>query len=132
MILNQIKAAVLILGVVLAGCGGAAARQKALRADLNVLNTARDGFVVWDDQHQASIVEEAITYEAGTQALDDYHQRREPVLAGFEAAYRALAVAAFEANFENALKAYNEILVIYDLIKTLTGTAPLSDLPKPN
>lgn len=114
-------AATLVLGVV--GCGDNA-RNKALNQSLTALNTARDGFVVWDDGHQTQIVDRAEAFDAGNAALQAYYQQRAPVLAGFEAAYRLLAIAAFDPTAANALKVYVQLLELWDLLKQLTGAAP--------
>lgn len=120
-LMSVMLAATFVLGIV--GCGDGA-RMKALNQSLTALNAARDGFVTWDQGHQEQIVDGAKTFEEGDAALQAYYKDRAPVVAGFEAAYRVLAIAAFDPTAGNALKVYVQLLELWDLLKQLTGDAP--------
>lgn len=114
---------VILLGF-LPSCGGAGKHENTLKASLISLNAARDGFVAWDREHQDQIVREAPTYVEGRQRLDDYRKDRERVVAGFEIAYRALAVAALKRDDISITLMLAEAKAVYDRIRDLTGKAP--------
>lgn len=82
-----------ILAMMLSGCGPTQ-RQKTIHAVLIATNAARDGFVVWDDRHQLAIVERAPSHAEGAEQLADYRREREPIVKGFVAVYRAIAIAS--------------------------------------
>lgn len=86
----------MLVVLALAGTPGCAGHQAELRASLIAIDAARDGFIAWDDAHQSAIVKASTSLEQGRADLDRYHQHREPVLRGFEIAYKALAIAALE------------------------------------
>lgn len=86
----------LFLGVV-AACG-ASQREKAVRASVVAVNAARDGFEAWDAAHQKAIVDKATSREDGEAKLAAYRASRDPIVHGFEIAYRLLAVAATQTD----------------------------------
>lgn len=83
----------LALVLAVAGCGPSA-RDRALSTTLLAVNSARDGFIVWDRQHQNTIIDAATSAEDGEATLGAYRERRTGVMQAFEIAYRALAVGA--------------------------------------
>jgi hypothetical protein len=64
------RLAPLVILAMVAACGPDA-KQQALKYSLTGLNAARDGFVVWDANHQQKIVDDATSLEQGKQALAD-------------------------------------------------------------
>ena len=123
----------LILAFLLAlsACPGPDAKQKALQTSLTALNAARDGFVVWDKNHQQKIVDEATSLEQGKAALAAYRAKRAPVEQGFVVAYSALATAALERSAAMILEAALAAKEVYKLVKLLTKdevkTPPVED-----
>lgn len=118
----------LYLGVFFA-CVGLAAlpactgsqRSKTLRASVLAVNAARDGMLVYDATHQKAIVDKATSREEGERELAAYYTKRTPVVAAFEVAYRALAVAATandDPSYRAALAAAKSAL---DALQALTG-----------
>lgn len=84
--------------------GGCAAAARAVRADdmrpavrqavavaLDAADAARDGFTAWDRAHQMRI---ATSMPDAAAKLVEYRARRAPVVAAFEAVYRAIETAA--------------------------------------
>jgi len=111
----------LLILVFLVGCGGDASKQKALKTSLVALNAAREGFVTWDEHHQAQIVADSTSLEQGQAALKDYRDKRAPIVEGFTVAYSALAAAALEPSVEMLVEASKAAMAVYQLIKDLTG-----------
>jgi hypothetical protein len=112
----------LMAAAIVGGCGPNR-RTRTLKATLTAINAARDGFVAWDRDHQHQIVEKATTRDTAQLELDSYRMRREAIVAGFTAAYRALAAAATsgdEASLRAALAAAGEL---HDALKKLMGGA---------
>jgi hypothetical protein len=110
----------LMLALVVTSCG-ASKRQKTLHGALVSMNLARDGFTIWDADHQKTIVEKATSREEGERELAAYRLKRTPVVAGFEVAYRVLALAATQTDdpsLKAALAASAELLAA---IKSITG-----------
>lgn len=110
-----------LLVSVLQGC---VSRQRALSATLVAVDTARIGFVTWDDSHQQEIVEKAADSDEAAAALEDYRQRRTSVLLGFELAYQAIARAALDDDV--SLAQTNS--VVDNLKKLILGLAGSSFL----
>lgn len=77
----------------LAACGSNQ-RQETLHSALVAANVARDGFAAWDLAHQKQIVEKATSREQAEAELAAYRAKRDGIIARFEEAYRAIAVAA--------------------------------------
>jgi hypothetical protein len=113
------RLAPLVILAMVAACGPDA-KQQALKYSLTGLNAARDGFVVWDANHQQKIVDDATSLEQGKQALADYRAKREKVLQSFTVAYSALAVAALDPSAEMLVEALAAATEVYKLIKTFT------------
>lgn len=106
----------IVLAAALSACG-ANARQKALRTSLTALNTARDGFSQWDDQHQIGIVKKATSKDEGKAALAAYRTKRQPVIVGFMVAYSAFAAAALDDNTARIAEAAKAAAAVYKIIK---------------
>lgn len=85
--------ALLLLVVLLAGCG-ASARERTLQATLLTVNASRDGFITWDRAAQDAIVADAPDLDTGRAELVAYRDKRAKVVTLFESAYRAIAIAA--------------------------------------
>lgn len=103
------------------GCSGSQ-RQKTLRAAVLSVNVARDQFLEYDRSHQIGIVEQATSREDGVAKLEAYRKKREPLMKGFEIAYKALALAATandDPSYQQALAATSELL---GAVKSLTGS----------
>ena len=109
-----------LVAVSLTACG-ANAHTKALQTSLVSIDAARDGFVKWDEHHQASIVEKATSAEEGAAALKSYRAQRAAVIEGFTVAYSALAAAALDDNMGRLTEALNAASHVYQLIKDLMG-----------
>lgn len=110
----------------LAFCAVAACanHQAELGASLTVLNAARDGFTAWDDQHQGDIVKAATSLEQGKGELDAYRKRREPVIRGFEIAYKALATAALTPEAGNLAVLATDVLELQNAVVALGAAWP--------
>lgn len=109
------------------GCG-ASQRQSALAKTLLAVDTARVGFIAWDDAHQQDLVAKAPSYAEGAAALEAYRKQRAPVLLAFELAYQAIARAALEegdTTFDLATKK------LYQLLALIRGLAVASLTPDP-
>lgn len=120
------RAAALALTIAFVGSCGASIetiRQKNLQATLTVVNSLRDGFVVWDDGNQTRIVDDAKTFEDGKAALVEYRTKRELVVLSFEAVYKALAVAALDLSLANVIVAYNGMKDVIGAVEQLTDKA---------
>ena len=96
-------------------------RANTLRVSLTALNTARDGFIDWDRHHQMQIVETSKTRDEAESALFAYRERRKPVIEGFEAAYRALAVAATQTDEPSLRGALAMSADLVDAVRRLIG-----------
>lgn len=76
-----------------AGCGQSQ-REKTIHAALLTTDAAHDGFVAYDRERQAAIVESAASREQGAAALAEYRASRARIVELFDATYRAIAAAA--------------------------------------
>lgn len=83
----------LVLVALTLGCG-ASQRESTLRTSFVSINAVRDGFVSWDQAHQARLVQDATSLADGQAKLAAYRAARERVDAAFQIAYRAVAFAA--------------------------------------
>jgi hypothetical protein len=126
---SHMPAFLLYLGVFFACIGLAAApaactknqRVNTIQTSLVAVNVARDGFTAWDLQHQSAIVDAASSRDEAEQKIAAYKAARDPVIAGFEIAYRALAMAATQTDDSSlavALKASSDLFLA---VKQLRG-----------
>jgi hypothetical protein len=93
---RYLAAFALVVAVVL-GCG-AAQKEHRLRATLLVIDAAREAFVRWDGERQALIVLHATSRDDGKHRLTNHRVARELIVAAFQAAYAAVALAAIEPS----------------------------------
>lgn len=113
-------------GVTSSGCSSNQ-RHDSLRGAITAVNAARDGFTTWDAQHQAKIVEAATTRTEAETSISAYYTVRQPVLDGFELAYRLIALAATQIDdlsLKAALKQASAIVVLVERM-TLPEAPPL-------
>ncbi len=96
-------------------------RLTTIQASLVTVNAARDGFVVWDRQHQSSIVDAATTREDAIAKIDAYRKEREKTLHAFETVYRVLAIAATQTDEPSLKSALAQSAELVQAIKKLTG-----------
>jgi hypothetical protein len=103
------------------GACGASQRTKTLHATLVAVNTARDGFEVWDLAHQRSLLSSSTTQEDYQARVTAYHERRASVIAAFELAYHALASASVQGDQPSLRSALEQSASLLTLVKTITG-----------
>lgn len=83
----------LLVVLALVACG-ASARQRTISATLLGVDAAKAAFVAADATHQLQLVAGATSHDDGAAKLASYRDRRVKLVIAFEAAYRALAIAA--------------------------------------
>jgi hypothetical protein len=100
------------IGGTSSGCGPSA-YQKTVRASLLVTDAAHDGFIAYDRERQAAIIEAATSKEQGQAELHAYRERRGRLVELFDATYRAIAAAAVLEERKNldGLTRASELLV---------------------
>ena len=108
-----------IVVVVLLTMACVSAQEKAVKHSLTALNAARTGFVAWDAETQRGIVASATSLEEGRAKLGAHRTKRERVVAAFNVAYAALALAALEPTTANLLEAALQARILYEAIKAL-------------
>lgn len=116
-------AGILGLGVATGGCS-ATTRQDTIKAALITTDAARDGLLAYDVAHQHEIVSAATSLEDGKAKLASYRATRDRLVAGMDAAYRALVVAALandKVSLENAQAAVAQIWAAVQSVITATG-----------
>ena len=121
---------VVLLGLHVAACGPNA-KQKALKTTLISVNTARDGFVAWDDKHQQNIVKNATSLEDGQSKLKTYRDKRAKLEVAFAIAYKAVATAALDLKQENVTLALSAALELYQHVRDLMGNDAKGIVPDP-
>lgn len=94
-------------------------RGKTIHATLVAVNAARDGFAAWDRQHQQDLVAAATFKDEARAAVDAYRARRELVVASFEVAYRAIAVAATQSDEISLTAALTRAGELYNALKQI-------------
>lgn len=121
------------LALVVALCAATASTacssyQTELKASLVTINAARDGFTAWDLRHQGEIVKQATSLDEGKSALESYRKQREPIVAGFEIAYKALADAAISPSDASVALVIADLLDLEKSVEALglpwPGAAP--------
>ncbi len=116
---------VLVFALCLGGAGISACanqRTSTIHSSLVAVNVARDGFVAWDRQHQHEIVKAATTRDEVQRNIADYIVKRAPVVEGFEAAYRALAIAATQSDDTSLAAALRAGAELFEQVKKLRGS----------
>lgn len=108
----------LLVMVLLAGCG-VSARQKAIDVSYTTLKAAQAAFVVWDADHQQSIVEHATSLEDGKVKLAAYREKQAKIMLSFSTAWSALAAASLYQEPGWLAAAIEAASNVYTLIKEL-------------
>lgn len=104
------------------GCASTT-RRDVLSKTLLTVDTARAGFVAWDDAHQQDLVQQAPDLAQGTAALEDYRKRRAPVLLAFELTYQAIAMAALAEDEGGVTLAKRRLQQLLELIRALAASS---------
>lgn len=118
-LIQRIAAFVLPVVILLAVSCAASKREKTIESTFHALNAAKDGFKIWDDSHQQSIVKRATSFEDGRIKLFVYREKREKIILAFETAYRAVALAALDKSEENVEEVLRRAKSVFDAIKLL-------------
>ena len=135
---NQITwplAAIISLGLAIISVGSAYTKNQRLstiHASLVSVNTARDEFASWDLEHQRRLLQEAATREEALAKIGTYEDRRRVVEHSFELAYRALALAATQADEASMSAAVSSVRSLDESIGKLRSdhsTPPIKDSP---
>jgi hypothetical protein len=114
-----ILAAVILPFILLAiSCAGSR-QQKTIESTFHALNAAKDGFLIWDNSHQQSIVNRATSFEEGRIKIFVYREKREAIISAFEVAYRAIALAALDKSETNVDEALKRAKDVFDAIRIL-------------
>lgn len=111
------RLAAIALLVLVAACG--ATRAKTLRTTLAGVDATAAGFETWDGEHQLALVGQAETRDAAEAELVAYRARREVVVTAFEAAYRALAVAALDPDAGSIAPAVAAAQTVFQLVQQI-------------
>lgn len=101
-----------VLAFVVIGCG-ASSYKKSVRASLLVTDAAHDGFVAYDRERQAQIVEASTSLVQGQAELAAYREKRSRIVELFDGTYRAIAAAAVleeKKNLDTLIRA-SQLLV---------------------
>lgn len=118
------RSLILTLLLSLVACG-ASARESTIRTTLIATNAARDGFVAYDAHRQTAIVDAATSLDQGKGALTEYRVKRQPVVEGLSATYRAIAIAAVLEDDPRTLASMLTLAAqVKTLIDTFTGGTP--------
>lgn len=116
MMSKQIKVSLVVIMLTLFACSATHTREKALNTSLLAVNSARDGFMVYDLKEQEAIVERATSLESGKAELVAYRERRAKVIRAFVVAYLAIGVAASKTD-DLSLK--SAMLALADLTRAV-------------
>ncbi|MDQ3153614.1 MAG: hypothetical protein M3R63_18510 [Actinomycetota bacterium] len=124
------KARIALLGLVavMVACGPGA-KERALRTTLTGVNAARAAFVTWDGLAQDRIVEEATSLASGQHELEQHRAKRAALVAAFEGAYFALAIAATDRKDHDLASAALAAAKLYALYRALVGDDPPKESP---
>lgn len=114
----------LIIVVLLLATCGPNQRTKTIKTALVTVNEARDAFIVLDAKIQNTIADTAPSVVEGIKRLDEYKLKREPLVTAFEAAYRAIAIAATADDARSVAMMLATVAQIQQLIETLKRFAP--------
>ena len=93
MIGRRLHVAVALVALALLAACGPSARTRTLHTTLATVDATRAGFIAYDDQQQAAIIDRSTSFEDGRAHLEAYRAARAGVVLAFEAAYRAIALA---------------------------------------
>lgn len=118
-------ALVAVYALVLSSACSRSQRTDTIHATFVAVNGARDGFAVWDKNHQHAIMESARSREEGRDALARYREAQRPaIVEGFVVAYQTLAAAATASDDPSLKGAVAAAMHVIDAVKALTGGAP--------
>lgn len=101
-----------VIAASLGGCGGNQ-RMKVVQSSVLAVDTARDVFLVYVQEHQLKIVADATSREESEQKVATFTAKRDKVDEGFKIAYDALKLAAKnedELTLQAALDAVKDLL----------------------
>ena len=88
-------------------------RVDTLRASVQSLDVAAQGYEAWDLAHQQAIVSESPSAEVANTRIRAYRDDQDKIKLGFEVAYRLIALAATrndEASYKEALRQVEAII----------------------
>lgn len=88
-------------------------RVDTLRASVQSLDVAREGYVAWDLVWQQAIVADAPSLEVAVTKVAEHRKNQDQIKAGFDLAYRLVALAATssdEASLKEALRQVEAII----------------------
>ena len=119
--IRRLNAIVIVFLLALTAACSLHTKQDYLRSSLVAVNTAGDGFLVWDEQHKQKIVDESITYEEGEKDLSNYIAKRETIVLAFELAYRSLATAALDPSDLNISVLKANLQLLFDVVDRITN-----------
>lgn len=129
--MTTVRTAALAVVVLLVTACGPGAREKTIHTTLEAVNAARAAMVVWDDKVSDQIVATAPDEATGQVTLEQHWKKRDELVAGFEAAYYAIAIAATSNSNQNLADMLVAAGKLWDAYKTLTGGAPPKAGAKP-
>ena len=112
--------ALLVLVCALVACGGATKRQATLKATLVAVDQARDVVIRIDATAQDLILDTSTTKEQFTERITAYRKIQRKLLDGFEATYKAIAVAAItddDTSLTNMLMVFQNLIATFDKFK---------------
>lgn len=115
----QVKQVALIVALFATMACGMSARQKAIDISYTTLKASQAAFVVWDADHQQSIVDHATSAEDGKAKLAAYREKQAKVMLSFSTAWSALAAASLYDQPGWLAAAIEAVSNVYTLIKEL-------------
>lgn len=116
-------AALAIVAVLVCACGPGA-KEKAVRTTLVSVNAAREAMLVWDDRTQDAIIEHATDEVTGQAELEKHRDKRDELVALFEASYYAIAIAATDTSDLHVADMFTAVAKLYSAYKVVVGTDP--------
>jgi len=115
--------AILAIAIVLSGCA-ASTRESAIRSAIAALDVSSTALVVYDKEHQESIVSGATSLDDGKAKLAAYRAKREVVRKAFVVAGAAIGVAATLNDDHSMAGMQLALKQVLDAVTALTGGAP--------
>lgn len=122
-----------LLAGLLEGCGSSVAeREKTLSTTITAVNTAKEGFLTWDEQQQDAIVAgctpaTGCTLEQGKAQLAAFRAKLEPVITAFDS-LRVLIKAAVDgtASLPEVINAATNLLAVIQSVQSSSAVGPSS------
>lgn len=115
---------IFLVMLVMLGCCGPSARDKALRVSYVTLTGAAEGFAEWDLQHQQSILDSSSDQPTFQQKIDAYRLKRTAVVQALTSAYKLLATALIEPSKVNVFQVAEAVTAVMAAIDELKGGKP--------